>query len=239
MTARGMGWVFVVSMVVLAGASASLADRWFTDVAWEVAYDGSVLPQNAPVPWTRELVGGHITDNSDGDILTVDTSGDKVQRLYYNILNNPSYDVSGTSTVEFRARVTNKLAGTNFPFACTIADGTYRTGVNLSDASIYIAGQWFTNIRGDEWHVYRMTYDNGTINVYVDNDTNPLKTFATGGPPDTNNGVEFGDRSPWEGRTFEVDYVCFTTQEAAVPVPEPMTLSLLALGGLAVLRRRS
>ncbi|MFA5866014.1 MAG: PEP-CTERM sorting domain-containing protein [Phycisphaerae bacterium] len=106
------------------------------------------------------------------------------------------------------------------------------------------AGLWFP-----DYHKYRLTRTAGTgtpvapvvgyslLNMYVDDNPVPIYTLNLAmTAKNSDNMFGFGNGS-MTGE-FNVDYVRWTTTGAYEVVPEPVTLSLLALGAMGLIRRK-
>ena len=86
----------------------------------------------------------------------------------------------------------------------------------------------------DGLHDYRFVVDGATGRLFVDGSTSPSLSLPLGpiGESSATNRISFGDGTGWLGGEAE-----FTTVTCS-NVPEPATMGMLALGGLAILRRR-
>ena len=121
-------------------------------------------------------------------------------------------------------------------YSITVSDGTHLPAVNVHVGGGYYHAVSATGLTLGEWTHIRGVY-NGTgpgagLTLYVNGvsvDYTPVS-----GPLDQNDeslwvGIDYGNSlSAWEGSVDDVSII----------VPEPATLSLLLLGGLALLRRR-
>jgi hypothetical protein len=92
----------------------------------------------------------------------------------------------------------------------------------------------------NESHIWRVTRTDGTTSgglftLYMDDNTTAVDTLDNFTPNAASGDLDFGNGLPTD---YDLDYIRWNTTGAYEPVPEPVTLALLGLGGLAVLLRR-
>ena len=107
----------------------------------------------------------------------------------------------------------------------------YLMGGNMNIAAI-------ANIDNTSFHTYRVTVLGTTAKLYVDgNLAGSVTDPRTDVPTDV---LRWSDSTGANDASYTVDYLYVTGQGAFAPeaVPEPAMLGLVALGGLAMVRRR-
>jgi len=97
-----------------------------------------------------------------------------------------------------------------------------------------------------QFNVYRLVNTGSNLKIYVNDIPTPVYDEAwTGTRDDGRAGLfAFGSQPRGSGlfsQTWDIDFIRALTSEARdeMPIPEPATIGLLALGGLALLRRRA
>ncbi len=151
---------------------------------WTVRYEANELPDVATPAWTK---GGDADtiEISPAGFLHVN-SGTEENGLRYDILT-PMSDAIG-ATIEARLKI---VAGQTRDYPpdmdnsfCEIAlrmDNGYVDLEIYSDGIVlYVGGQYYDMDTTDDYHVYRVTSKNGTINVYVDGILRITSTNAYG-----------------------------------------------------------
>jgi len=113
-----------------------------------------------------------------------------------------------------------------------IHDNTYLTVLDLYPDKIQVTGN-FSGVHlmdtMDTFHTYRLEGQGTGLDVFVD--SVPVLSLPAG-PGGGTSTLYFGDGAGDNPTRSYWDYVTFTT------IPEPAALSLLAIGGLALTRRR-
>lgn len=234
-------------------------------VPWDWTYDANLLPgtsgsiEHNGTPWSSFSPylnnPSKLTDSVGGGQYNASTLGtDDAAGWQYPVGSGSlAYLKSATGyTLEWRVKINtielnnggNGAVGlsmedgdTNvnewFFFGFDLTDGQYRAvlqGGNLYNATV-------TNI-DNNMHTYRITVLGTTANLYMDGAfigsvTDPRMDIDA-------NIITWGDGTPDNDSSYTVDYLYATGQGAFAPVavPEPAMLGLVALGGLAMLRRR-
>jgi len=223
------------AMVAL-GASTAGAATWYT-------YDGNALPQSSTPAWNQVYKSAGAHESASGGILTVttDTIGDYIG---YQMLS-PDWNAAGNgSTLEVRLKVDWANNADNLAGSFDIYSGSQQwlLGIgNGSIASLSSFGEGFSVTLDDAFHTLRFVVSDeaaGKLSVYVDGNTTPAYSFT--GSTSGSNQLVFGDTTGGNvSGSIQYDYITWTNDGAFAPaVPEPASLSLLAIGGSALLARR-
>lgn len=96
------------------------------------------------------------------------------------------------------------------------------------------------NINAGDFNIYRVTVLNGVATLYMNGNPTPVGTVTDPRTDINYNTLQFSDATGLNDSNYTVDYLYATGQGAFAPeaVPEPACLGLLAMGGLAMVRRR-
>lgn len=247
--------ILSISSLGLAAVAASLA---FTTVAsasvvvdgytWDSAYtgDSDVLPTASTPAWTT---GGSGSATASGGALTIDTT--TVDNRWFEIASGGAWNpaTGNTAYVQFRTKLNSQngmfgdgiVIGSNASNYLGLQFGTYsgvetgwttKTGVFLKSRTLVQA------LDVSQYHTYRVATDGGTYSLWIDDMNTPVVSNATLDPNTGNPSMYFGDGSGDTQGSSTWDYVAWNVNGAPVAVPEPVSASVLGIGGMMLLARR-
>lgn len=203
-------------------------------------YDKLPTGANTTPIWTPgsyAAPGWELTNNA----LRINTSTNGAA-LSFRQTNN--WDATRDTTIEFRLRVVEQDS-TAWAGSVLFANGAKWQTFYVTTNSVKLAAA--SPIAGDftQWTVFRITLENmtssPTAKLYINNQTNVYSTSTTFNSAAINY-LQFGDGSTGasESGIVEWDYIRWTSAGAfpvTLPIPEPMVVTLLALGGFLIFRR--
>jgi len=239
---KGVNWMVALGAVALVGAGVRAA---VLPAPFSASYEGDFLPDSASSnpQWSALYTEG--SASVSGGILTITTTGAQSEAYRYVGGTGTAWDPTGAgSTIEINLKVDSVDAGAGRAGDMLIATGTNAWLLRWGNGVISeeLNGDSYLMATTDAFHTYRLTIpnDTGPMNLYVDGNTTAATSFA-GVASGTLTRIDFGDTlDPGDGGVVQWDYIRWTNAGAYAPeaVPEPASLGVVALGGLALLRRR-
>jgi hypothetical protein len=208
-------------------------------ITWDYVYEADALPTS---PWTMSTHGGGVYATMGTDAgttyMNIDSFNTSATGGYVELAGAITDLETVGVVIESRLRVfddSKQCGGVIF------RDGSQGAGFNFYCDSTHnnfsipmtAGGNWYGAIPAPdptEWHTYRIEAFGNSWELYVDD----VKTWWDDLFVNTNAGlVGFGDRTG-AGNDCDIDFDYIRIAN----IPEPMTLLLLAGGGLLGLRRR-
>jgi hypothetical protein len=250
---------FILVLIVVSSAQASLIAYWaLNDSSGNVALDSSVNGRNGAVggtpDWVAGRVGGALDFDGSTDYIYVVGNGTNISGTmsvalwakprnlpytsgYRNFMASDSWVVGPPASVHAHLRRTTSLV--NFDTDCT----TPANGGDVSSTTVLVSNQWY--------HI-AWTYDAaiGEAKMYINGVLEATSTVAGSDVVLASPGMTIGARvatvTPTYDRYFNgimdeiriYNHVLSANEVAALAVPEPITLTILGLGGLTLLRIR-
>lgn len=209
-------------------------------------YEADAMPESSTPAWPHYFNG----DTSvSGGILTVTTPGthgggdiDFVEFRQLGGAGAPWETTGAGTTVEIRVKTDYNVSGHSWAGDIMIDTGVRRWQMLIGEGYISdnVGGGDFAITTNDAFHTYRFVVANestGPLAIYVDGNTTPAHSWVGGASGYSE--LAFGDLGNSAQGQVQWDYVRWTNAGAYAPVPEPASLSLLALGALALRRRRA
>jgi len=230
--------VVAASLAFVPAASASVVVDGYT---WDAAYtgDGNALPTASTPAWTTGGGGGA---SVSGGELTIDTTTNDGK--YFEIASGGAWNPASGNTayVQFRTKVNSQngtladhiIIGSNIGYYLALEFGTTagNTGVFLKSGALVHA------LDVSQYHTYRVATDGGTYSLWVDDMNTPVVNNATLAVNTGNPSMYFGDGGGGVQGSSTWDYIAWNVNSAPVAVPEPVSASLLGIGGMMLLALR-
>jgi hypothetical protein len=236
---------FVLVLSLAGSASADLIGHWtFDDGSGAIAADSSGNGNDGVLMGDPEWVAGKI-----GGALDFDGDGDFVDCGY-----DPLFDIT-TNEMTVSAWVTVRSIANQWAAIAAKGEHAWRLGnaswdprfhfgITIWNAPDTASQDGIAAVGADEWHHVAGVFDGTNIMIYLDGVLDV--SVATTEPIGTNAlNLFIGDNPEATGRYWDglIDDVrlynqALTQEEIIAIIPEPATLALLGLGGLALLRRK-
>lgn len=230
-----MLFVAMVGIMCVAGATqAATLDS--ADFAYK--YEADALP--SATDWTEIGTAGSGFSVANGELSysTSTLAGGRWIAANTTIFN-PTTSTDYTAEARFKVTAASgEVPGVNF----VVGNGSEYAFLTISTDSIrYMVGGNHnviaSGLDNTAMHAYRIAFSAATDSFSLWRDgsliSDSLAAFSS-----SNKTVSFGDASSTTAGAASLDYLRIDTTGAYAPVPEPATLSLLAVAGLAALRRR-
>jgi hypothetical protein len=238
---KGLMFTLGAAAIVFGASYAQSAPAPF-----DYGYEADALPESSTPSWNRYFDGDV---SVSGGILTVTTPGthggsdpDFSEIRLLGGSGQP-WDTTGAgTTVEVKVKTDYNVSGHSWAGSILIDTGVRRWHMLIGEGYITdnAGGGDFPIVTNDAFHTYRFVIadeTNGPLDMYVDGNTTPTNSW--GGAGSVSSRIAFGDLGNSDQGQVQWDYVRWTNDGAYAPVPEPASLSLMALGALALRRRRA
>jgi len=223
----------------MAAVIAALGSGVMAEVV-RIDYDASGVPDGPAWQgiFSTQLVGSTGWGASGSELTMSNPVGGAHQVIWFG--NHPTHDPVpwdlGAPEVGNFLSVRAKLAAGSEHWHAYVIDGDYQAMWGLMDGYVNYSTDAVNRgvyvLDTSQYHTYSFRLANGQVTYWVDG--NHISTSAADPAPGSPDYLVIGDGSftaPTGVGTMIVDHVTIIT-------PEPATLTLLALGGLTVLRRR-
>ena len=153
------------------------------------------------------------------------------------------FDVGAVMEADFKVMYSSYSTGSGYELTglhLVISDAASRVfNIHIASDKIALGNQlptapdWRAFDATDGFHHYRLVVAGGVGSLFIDGGDDPFSSIPVGsGWYHTPNYVAFGDRTYWGQSEWLLRSLSY------INVPEPVTLSLLAVGALGLLRRR-
>lgn len=231
--------LLAVGMLLVAGAGQADAMDPKDSALFSYKYEADAMPLATEWALVDNVSGGNTFSVSNGEI-SYSTPVPAGGRWYWT-KDKGTFAPTGDYTVETSLKVT--ADGGDVPgmgiAVCNGSDYGFFTIATDAVRMTTAAGQAViaSGLDNTAMHTYRVAYNStaGSFSVWRDGVSLGDSLIGTSY---TSAFVAFGDLSSSTMGTASMDYMRFDTSGAYSPVPEPATLSMIAIGGLCALRRR-
>lgn len=198
------------------------------------------LDENGTGDWYTAGFSAGVGDAYDSGIMTFtgthDGSGYLRNRIFETITDRRSF------TVEFKVKIVSELDPPDtFVVAVGAGTGTNSAGSYVSIGAQKIGFAWnliydTTLVNNDDFHIFRLVYDNATDEQYLWRD-GVLITASGGGASMSN--IYVGDISATGhyGGVAQFDYI--RVDSTGAYIPEPATIIIFSIGAAALAFRKN
>lgn len=224
-----------VGMLLIASATQAAVIAPKDSATFGYKYEADAMPSTAE--WVLTDAGtpggtGFAVANGELSYVTTAKAGGR-----WCVSKTGAFTPSGDYTVEMRFKVTAGT-GTEDGVNVFLGNGTVNCdGIfTISQNTIVMGGNAIASgLDNSGMHIYRFAYTNSKFSVWRDGQ---LVGENLAGMNYQTTRIMWGDGSSITAGGGSLDYLRYDTTGAYSPVPEPATMSLLAIGGLCALRRR-
>lgn len=216
---------------------------------WDNVYTGAQLPEATDSEWSVFMNdGASATHPGDGTLVLTSPAGDPTQSdgIYVTKVGDWAPSASATAYAEFKVKTSIHAGG----YTSGTSLNVFTAGGGGVQVLLRADGLALLDNNGDPgtlayamdtsvFHVYRIAANSVTNTYSVDVDG---VTVLTNKPLHEGLAVDvlrIGDPGSFIGGAATYEYVAFNNASAPIEVPEPAGLTLLAIAGLASLRRRA
>ena len=253
-------FILVLVLGMAGNASADLRGYWALDGdaldSSSYGNNGSINGSVSPAPdrfgnptGAMSFAGGSGDDINVGDPAALNNLTGAMTITAWVYLDSTS-PVHGARSSRILAKMGGTRAWSTGIEKTPVEGVSYPATMQISSNGSDIVGLYEPTLPLDRWVHYAAVYTPGTsMEIYLDGDPASIRTTGIPASQFSNNGrdVLIGNRPDssdcgWYGSLDEVriysDALSETEIEAVMAIPEPATMLMLGLGGLALMRRK-